>query len=146
MQTSSEADEGAHSLETGHTSVGAFGEGGAPVPGVPPELDPRTPAFRPHSPGEASVFSVAVQPPASPKASIIEPSEPASHMSSPHRREAILAATASLQAALRPQQALQPIQLLRAVRLRLCQQATGRQKPSMRRCALDQDLVCLDAT
>ncbi|SPC65902.1 uncharacterized protein UHOD_04731 [Ustilago sp. UG-2017b] len=78
MQTSSDADEGAQSLETGHTSVGAFGEGGAPVPGVPPELDPRTPAFRPHSPGEASVFSVAVQPPASPKASIIEPCEPAS--------------------------------------------------------------------
>ncbi|SPO23646.1 uncharacterized protein UTRI_03823_B [Ustilago trichophora] len=78
MQTSSDADEGAQSLETGHTSVGAFGEGGAPVPGVPPELDPRTPAFRPHSPGEASVFSVAVQPPASPKASILEPSEPAS--------------------------------------------------------------------
>lgn len=78
MQTSSDADEGAQSLETGHTSVGAFGEGGAPVPGVPPELDPRTPAFRPHSPGEASVFSVAVQPPVSPKASILEPSEPAS--------------------------------------------------------------------
>ncbi|TKY85511.1 hypothetical protein EX895_005673 [Sporisorium graminicola] len=78
MQTSSDADEGAQSLETGHTSVGAFGEGGAPVPGVPPELDPRTPAFRPHSPGEASVFSVAVQPPASPKASILEASEPAS--------------------------------------------------------------------
>lgn len=78
MQTSSDADEGAQSLETGHTSVGAFGEGGAPVPGVPPELDPRTSAFRPHSPGEASVFSVAVQPPASPKASILEPSEPAS--------------------------------------------------------------------
>ena len=78
LQTSSDAGEGAHSLETGHTSVGAFGEGGAPVPGVPPELDPRTPAFRPHSPGEASVFSVAVQPPASPKASILEPSEPAS--------------------------------------------------------------------
>ncbi|KAJ1026912.1 hypothetical protein NDA16_002205 [Ustilago loliicola] len=78
MQTSSDADEGAQSLETGHTSVGAFGEGGAPVPGVPPELDPRTPAFRLHSPGEASVFSVAVQPPASPKASILEPSEPAS--------------------------------------------------------------------
>ncbi|EST05308.1 hypothetical protein PSEUBRA_005578 [Kalmanozyma brasiliensis GHG001] len=78
MQTSSDADGGAQSLETGHTSVGAFGEGGAPVPGVPPELDPRTPAFRPHSPGEASVFSVAVQPPASPKASILEPSEPVS--------------------------------------------------------------------
>ncbi|ETS62067.1 hypothetical protein PaG_03624 [Moesziomyces aphidis] len=78
MQTSSDADEGAQSLETGHTSVGAFGEGGAPVPGVPPELDPRTPSFRPHSPGEASVFSVAVQPPASPKASILEASEPAS--------------------------------------------------------------------
>ncbi|SNX87261.1 uncharacterized protein MEPE_05971 [Melanopsichium pennsylvanicum] len=78
MQTSSDADGGAQSLETGHTSVGAFGEGGAPVPGVPPELDPRTSAFRPHSPGEASVFSVAVQPPASPKASILEPSEPAS--------------------------------------------------------------------
>lgn len=78
MQTSSDADGGAQSLETGHTSVGAFGEGGAPVPGVPPELDPRMPAFRPHSPGEASVFSVAVQPPASPKASILEPSEPAS--------------------------------------------------------------------
>ncbi|CBQ73423.1 conserved hypothetical protein [Sporisorium reilianum SRZ2] len=78
MQTSSDADGGAQSLETGHTSVGAFGEGGAPVPGVPPELDPRTPAFRPHSPGEASVFSVAVQPPASPKASILEASEPPS--------------------------------------------------------------------
>ncbi|PWZ03793.1 hypothetical protein BCV70DRAFT_225114 [Testicularia cyperi] len=78
MQTSSDADEGAQSLETGHTSVGAFGEGGAPVPGVPPELDPRTPAFRPHSPGEASVFSVAVQPPASPKPSMLEVSEPAS--------------------------------------------------------------------
>lgn len=78
MQTSSDADGGAQSLETGHTSVGAFGEGGASVPGVPPELDPRTPAFRPHSPGEASVLSVAVQPPASPKASILEPSEPPS--------------------------------------------------------------------
>lgn len=78
MQTSSDADGGAQSLETGHTSVGAFGEGGASVPGVPPELDPRTSAFRPQSPGEASVFSVAVQPPASPKASMLEPSEPTS--------------------------------------------------------------------
>lgn len=75
MHTSSDADGGAQSLETGHTSVGAFGEGGAPVPGVPPELDPRTSSFRPQSPGEASVFSVAVQPPASPKESILETSE-----------------------------------------------------------------------
>ncbi|PWN48513.1 hypothetical protein IE53DRAFT_370547 [Violaceomyces palustris] len=79
FQTSSDADGGAQSLETGQTSVGAFGEGGAPVPGVPPELDPRTSSFRPHSPGAASVFSVAVQPPASPKApSVMDVSEPMS--------------------------------------------------------------------
>lgn len=35
--------------------------------GVPPHLDPRQPHFRPPSPSAASVFSVAVQPPASPK-------------------------------------------------------------------------------
>ncbi|KAK0533985.1 hypothetical protein OC834_002041 [Tilletia horrida] len=53
----------------GPTHVGHFGEHGQPVPGVPPELDPRAAKFRrPTSPGAASVFSLAVQPPASPKA------------------------------------------------------------------------------
>ncbi|SPO35855.1 uncharacterized protein PSFLO_01326 [Pseudozyma flocculosa] len=76
--SSTDADGAALSLETGDTSVGNFGEGGAPVPGVPPELDPRTAAFRPHSPGAASVFSVAVQPPGSPKPQMVDISEPAS--------------------------------------------------------------------
>jgi hypothetical protein len=49
------------------TSVGHFGPLGEAIPGVPPHLDPRQPHFRPPSPGAASVFSVAVQPPASPK-------------------------------------------------------------------------------
>lgn len=52
----------------GPTHVGHFGAHGAPVHGVPPELDPRAAKFRrPTSPGAASVFSLAVQPPASPK-------------------------------------------------------------------------------
>lgn len=60
------------------THVGHFGPSGEPVRGVPPELDPRAASFRPQSPGAASVFSVAVQAPGSPKLSIheAEPSSP----------------------------------------------------------------------
>ncbi|KAK0545427.1 hypothetical protein OC846_005669 [Tilletia horrida] len=62
-----------HRRKIGPTHVGHFGPDGAPVPGVPPELDPRAAKFRrPTSPGAASVFSLAVQPPGSPKAGAID--------------------------------------------------------------------------
>ncbi|KAE8232491.1 hypothetical protein CF326_g2478 [Tilletia indica] len=67
------ADGLASRRKIGPTHVGHFGPHGAPVPGVPPELDPRAAKFRrPTSPGAASVFSLAVQPPASPKAAPID--------------------------------------------------------------------------